>query len=194
MLRGTDGTLLAGPTRLCEMDPQNAADLNNTVGKKNCKLDVGEVTDMLTYEPAGEAFAMISGMRDSDTMRTDDHSWGLVTKVKLPTALDVTGSVPSINGHIWTRRFSICSEGPWGTGPGKHCNTNVILNECWGLSKVLGKGSPPVDQILVSCGAGIEGCEGYTGNDLSDCQKGLADRRACPVEGQPEGAGSKWLV
>lgn len=49
-------------------------------------------------------------------------------------------------------------------------STRLIKNECWGLKAM-------VDGYVVGCGTGIEHCDGYTGQMLSDCNAGTADPR-----------------
>ncbi|GMI04664.1 hypothetical protein TrVE_jg1415 [Triparma verrucosa] len=54
-------------------------------------------------------------------------------------------------------------------------NANIIYNECWGVA-ALEDGTG----FGVSCGAGIEGdkCDQLSGQDKSDCNAGIGDRRA----------------
>ncbi len=67
--------------------------------------------------------------------------------------------------RAWTKEYSSCGPGP------SACNKNLILNECWGVTKLADGG------FALACGTGIEGCNGLSGQDATACDAGDGDTR-----------------
>mmetsp|Transcript_3708 Transcript_3708/g.7029 ORF Transcript_3708/g.7029 Transcript_3708/m.7029 type:complete len:525 (-) Transcript_3708:75-1649(-) len=69
--------------------------------------------------------------------------------------------VASADGQVsWTKSFSVGG------------NTQLIYNECWGVSA-----NSDGSGLIASCGAGIETCDGTTGQTRTDCLAGNGDPR-----------------
>jgi hypothetical protein len=103
-----------------------------------------------------------------------DGSSLFITGQNGPTPGSIEGALTKVSASsgtsAWTKNFSVGG------------NPKLIFNECWGGAVALdGSG------IAVSCGAGIEGCEELSGQDRTDCDAGLGDKRDGAY---PRGAGN----
>lgn len=72
-------------------------------------------------------------------------------------------SVSAAGTKAWTKSYSSIDYTQAGY-------PSLIKNECWGLQALS-------DGIIMGCGTGIEDCDGYSGQKLTDCESGNADSR-----------------
>ena len=117
----------------------------------------GEGTDIQVSSSA----IFMTGHHDCDT--SAGGASGLCGKLTKIRASD--GSM------AWTKAYSSC-------GIPNACGSYVIKNECWGLTLEADGGT------VISCGTGIENCNGMSGGMLTSCQANqplTADARAGAV-------------
>jgi len=174
-LNGNIGVMLWSEGEEGTFDKATAVDLLDETGSSVWSAAVnlgdthGEGTEMAVALDGSALLVTGHDGCDANDQALAETMCGKLTKV---SATD--GAV------LWSRPYGSCVTYSSGVFSSWSCGTDLIKNECWGVLPMSDGG------YVMSCGSGIETCEGLSGGKKANCNAGTGDLRPDAVPRKEE--------